>query len=456
MTTNHTHTLALRTHRNRRSQAFVLILGLVILILAAASLAFFFESPSINYKFGWEKIMLRAAKTIGLIAAVLLLLQLPLAGRFKYLDRIFSLPGLYNLHRLNGYIVLMLIVVHPILVTIPEDRMMIPFETRYWPEWVGAALLLALFVQIVLARWRTTFIKAYQHWLVFHRALGWSILILLVLHILYVSETFEFEGLPRTAVISIAIAVAILWLAIRSQRLIARKHPFKVSQVAPAGKDTHAIDLVPVHGKGLDYLPGQFAFFSIGSHQLSDEWHPFTMSSTPTRPNRLQITVRSCGDWTDQIKTIQKGDRVWVHGPFGRFSHVLESDEKELIMIAGGIGITPMLSMLQALSDKKDQRRITLLWSNRSAEYEFNDDGFEAMAGRLPNLTYIPVFTDKEEPNDRFGRLNSDRLKALLTGSSKDALIFLCGPPPMIRQIRRHLVFMGFPANAIREELFVL
>ncbi|MBT8373076.1 MAG: hypothetical protein KJO34_19075, partial [Deltaproteobacteria bacterium] len=60
------------------------------------------------------------------------------------------------------------------------------------------------------------------------------------------------------------------------------------------------------------------------------------------------------------------------------------------------------------------------------------------------------------EPKGTFGRLNLDRLKTLLSGSSKDALIFLCGPPPMIRQIRRHLVFMGFSENAIKEELFAL
>jgi len=333
---------------------------------------------------------------------------------------------------------------------------MIPFEVRYWPEWIGAALLATVFVQIVFSRWRTKFIKAYHRWLYLHRALGWSILILLVLHILYVSETFEFDGLPRTIVISVAIVLVILWLTVRCQRLLARKHPFEVSHVALAGKDAHAIDLIPVHGKGIDYLPGQFAFFSFGSHQLSAEWHPFTISSTPTRPNQLQINVRSCGDWTDQIKNIQKGDRVWVHGPFGRFSHVLESDEKEVIMIAGGIGITPMLSMLKALSDKNDQRRITLLWSNRSAEYEFDHDGLEAIADRLPNFTYIPIFTDKVEPKGRFGRLNLDRLKTLLTKSSKDALIFLCGPPLMIRQVRRHLVTMGFSSNAIKEELFDL
>ena len=150
MTTNDTSTLALRSNHHRRIKAVFLILGVIIITLVAASVAFFFESPSINYKFGWDKIMLRAAKTIGLIAAVLLLLQVPLAGRFKFLDRIFSLPALYNLHHLNGTIILMLMVVHPILVTIPEDRVMIPFEIGYWPEWVGAALLVAVFVQVVV------------------------------------------------------------------------------------------------------------------------------------------------------------------------------------------------------------------------------------------------------------------------------------------------------------------
>ena len=456
MTTNDTSTLALRSNHHRRIKAVFLILGVIIITLAAASVAFFFESPSINYKFGWDKIILRAAKIIGLIAAVLLFLQLPLAGRFKFLDRIFSLPGLYNLHRINGYLILMLIMLHPILVTIPEDRLMIPFEARYWPEWIGAALLTTVILQIVLSKWRTKFVKAYHRWLYFHRALGWSILILLVLHILYVSETFEFEGLPRTVVVSAAIVLSMLWLAVRGQRLMVRKHPYEVSHVALAGKDAQAIDLIPLHGKGIDYLPGQFAFFSFDSNQLSAEWHPFTISSTPTRPNKIQITVRSCGDWTDQIKNIQKGDRVFVHGPFGRFSHVLEPEKKEMIMIAGGIGITPMLSMLKALSDKNDQRRITLLWSNRSADYEFDHDRLEAIANRLPNFTYIPIFTDKVEPKGNSGRLNLDRLKTLLSKFSKNALIFLCGPPPMIRQVRHHLVRMGFSSNAIKEELFDL
>jgi predicted ferric reductase len=456
MATNSTENFALRRNRKRLFSIIALVLAVAVILLAAASIAFLFESPSIMYKFGWDKVMLRAAKVIGLMAAVLLLLQVPLAGRFKFLDRIFSLPGLCKMHRINGYIILLLIAIHPFLVTIPEDRLMIPFEGRYWPEWIGAALLVAVLIQIGLSRWRNKFIKAYQRWLFVHRLLGWSILTLLVIHILYVSETFEFEGLPRTAIIIIAMAMAIVWFVIRGQRLLTKKHPFEVSRVASAGKDAQTLELKPVNGKNLEYLPGQFAFFSFKSRQLSAEWHPFTLSSSPTRPNNLQITVRSCGDWTDQVKTIQTGDRVLVHGPFGRFSHVLEPDSKEVIMIAGGIGITPMLSMLRALADNNDQRKITLLWSNRSAEYEFNSDELLTFSGNMPSFNYHPVFTDKQESKGEYGRLNLDKLKPLLSDSSRDALIFLCGPPPMIHAVRRYLISLGFAAGNIKEELFGL
>jgi len=456
MAINNPKSPSLKTGRYRRLIIGILMVALAVLLCGAASIAFFFESPSIMYNFGWDKIMLRTAKVIGLLAAVLLLLQVPLAGRFKFLDRIFSLPGLYKLHRMNAYIILLLITIHPFLVTIPEDRLMIPFEGRYWPEWIGAGLLLTVLIQIILSRWRNKLIKSYPHWLLVHRVLGWSILALLVIHILYVSETFEFEGLPRAAIIIAAVAMVILWLFIRSQRLLTKQHPYEVTRIVTAGKDAQAIDLKPVHGKTLGYLPGQFAFFSFKSRQLSAEWHPFTLSSTPTRPNNLQITIRSCGDWTDQVKTIETGDLVYVHGPFGRFSHVLDSESKEVIMIAGGIGITPMLSMLRALADNKDQHHVTLLWSNRSAQYEFNPDELETISDQLPNFKYIPVFTNKQEPKGEFGRLDLIRLKTLLAESARNTLIFLCGPPPMIRQVRRHLITLGFPAGNIKEELFGL
>jgi predicted ferric reductase len=96
--------------------AAMVILGILLLIGGALTIPFKFESASMFYKFGLDKIVLRTAKMVGLTVAVLLLLQLPLAGRLKWLDRIFSLPGLYRMHRFNAYAIGVLVLIHPILI----------------------------------------------------------------------------------------------------------------------------------------------------------------------------------------------------------------------------------------------------------------------------------------------------------------------------------------------------
>ncbi len=154
MTASRPYKQPLKMHL-RRLFVGTIVLIVIALILGAVSLSFLYESPSIRYKFGWDRVMLRTGKVVGLTAFVLLVLQLPIAGRIKFLDRIFSLPGLYKIHRINGIIIGILVLLHPILVTLPENRFMVPFEMRYWPEWVGVALLTAILVQLTVGKWRT-------------------------------------------------------------------------------------------------------------------------------------------------------------------------------------------------------------------------------------------------------------------------------------------------------------
>jgi len=120
----------------------------------------------------------------------------------------------------------------------------------------------------------------------------------------------------------------------------------------------------PAFVKSISYIPGQFAYVSFSTEKLTNEAHPFTLSSTPSRPGTLQFTIRMSGDWTKKLKTLQPGVSAFVQGPFGRFSHLYTQPNRPLILIAVGIGITPMLSMLRYLADQNDRRDITLLWSN--------------------------------------------------------------------------------------------
>ena len=441
-------------HCKRIFLAAAIVLSVIGCIGGTVSIPFLYESPTMLYKFGVDKLLLRSAKMIGLAAAILLLLQLPLAGRLTWLDRIFSLPGLYHIHRLNAYLVGSLILCHPLLVLAPEGRWKIPFELRYWPEWVGGALLTAILAQIGLSRWRTLFFHAYQIWRRVHYTLGIISLILMFLHVLYVSETFEVTGFPRNLVVGGAIGSFSLWLWIRICRMRFGNTQCQVTRVETAGINAYCVDLVqPMHSP-LRYMPGQFAFISFESANISKEFHPFTLTSSPSRPGTVQFIIRSCGDWTDRIGFVQKGDRAFIQGPFGRFSHLLLPANREVVMIAGGIGITPMLSMLRYMRDRDDSRRITLIWSNRTRAHQFGDNELTVMREKLTNFNWVPIFTRETGDEGRFGRVDRDTLEKLLHTCSRNASIFLCGPPPMVAQAHKDLGRIGFAAKRIHTEAF--
>ena len=438
----------------RKMLIATVIITVIALLISIFTIPFLFESPSMFYKFGWKKTLLRSGKIIGLTAAFLLLLQLPQAARIKWLDRLFSLPLLYTLHRYSAYGIMALVILHPIAVFVPDGILMIPFEVRYWPEWVGAALLVIVVAQFVLSNWRLKFFSAYQNWLLLHRIMGAVAIVLLFVHVLYVSETFEHAGLPRTLTLASAMVVLALWLWVRLQSAPFRKRALIVKEVAPAGEDAFAIDLVPNGWERMEYIPGQFAFISFHSDKISKESHPFTISSSPSRPDTIQFTIRCCGDWTRQVHTLRPGDKAYIQGPYGRFGHLFASGRSEIIMIAGGIGITPMMSMLRYMCDVTDPKRSILIWSNKTLQHIFNEDELKAMEKKLTNLTWIPILTREKGERGLSGRLDLKKLESLLQSYRRDAIVYLCGPPPMIKQVRSDLIRLGFSKDAIHFEAF--
>jgi predicted ferric reductase len=444
----------LRIYRFRYTLMGTIIGAATLLLVGAMSVPFFFESPSMWYKFGSAKALLRTGKIFGLAAATLLFFQLIQAARLKVLDRVFSLPGLTRSHRLNAIVILLLVLLHPILVLASEEKLIIPLELRYWPEWVGVGVLTLIVLQFSVSQWRCAFRITFHRWLLWHRCVGAFILGLAILHILFVSETFSEVGFPRSAVMVSTAMIVVLWLWIRSGWLRVRKMPLAVARVAPEGKSCTCLELSPMTNRPFQYLPGQFVFASVHSKHISREPHPFTLSSTPTRSQCLQITVRSSGDWTRYTGRIAEGDRVYIQGPFGRFSHRLTDPDREIVMIAGGIGITPMVSMLRLMADRQDLRPITLIWSNRTREDMVYSNEFNDLMSKLIGLRPIFVFTGASTERVSTGRLNVEKLQTMLQTCSRRAVVFLCGPGQMMKQVKGDLKCIGFASRSIHTETF--
>ena len=438
----------------RYTVAAVMILILILLLAAALTIPHLFESPSMWYKFGLDKTSLRVGKMLGLASGVLIFVQLVLAARFKFLDRVFSMPALIRQHRFHAWGIAIMALMHPVLVLYSEKKWMIPLEMRYWPEWVGVGLLVMILLLLVFSQWRQRMGIAFHLWMPMHRIGGLLIAALLVVHVLYVSESFTDNVIPTMAVIAAAIGFGIVWLWGRSGWMRARLSPYAVTTVEASSVDSTSITLRPLSKKEMTFVPGQFAVVSFQSPGISSEPHPFTLSSSPGQGSDLQFTIRACGDWTRTVSRLKPGDKALIQGPFGRFGHRFVAPDGELILIAGGIGITPMLSMLRYMAENGDPRAVTLIWSNRSDRHMVYAGEMERLTAKLTGLRCIPIFTRNADGNRRPRRLDRTRMQDLLSDCSRQAAVFVCGPPAMMKQVTKDLKALGFPARSIHSEVF--
>jgi predicted ferric reductase len=433
------------------------MVGLVMVVLAGAPLVALRSHPREVAQYGTLSAgLVTTGKILGLTAGVLLLVQLILGAKFKVLDRIFGLHRTLHWHRIAGIFAAVLVSFHPLLLFATGAREIGPLRFAVWPVLAGALLLVGLWAG-VLAAWFRQFVGLpYRGWFRLHRAGMWTAFPLLLVHAFVVTGDLN-SGWPFAALIGFLLLYASLlaWKGI-IQPLTLRIRRFTVTGVTSAGKDTHAVELAPDKGRRVKYLPGQFAFVSFWSPALPREAHPWTISSTPTRKESLIFTIKCSGDFTSRIGRLGSGDRAAVDGPYGDFSHRIHASDPEqhVVMIAGGVGITPMLSMLRYMADREKDREVTLIWSNRRAEDILCRRELEDLRSFMPRLTIHHVLTREPEGHPGRGRLEAGSLERFLSDASRGSAVFVCGPPAMMEEVRRALRSIGFSRRSIHSERF--
>ena len=140
--------------RNRVLLGTLLVLLTIVLLAGGWSIPYKFQSFSILYKFGKLKLFLRYGKVIGITVVLLLFYQVLLASRLKFMEQIFSARKLLLLHRINGIIITCMIAAHPVLIKASENFISYTFVKKYYPEFVGIALLLILLILSATAIFR--------------------------------------------------------------------------------------------------------------------------------------------------------------------------------------------------------------------------------------------------------------------------------------------------------------
>jgi len=201
--------------------------------------------------------------------------------------------------------------------------------------------------------------------------------------------------------------------------------------------------------------PGQYLLLKLSLANVWSQAHPFTLTSSPDEDN-LKITVKKIGDFTTALHAISPPFDVQISGPLGDYGATINT-EKKLVFIAGGIGITPFISLLKALNAKKANPQITLFWANNKAEEYFDLDFLNELAAQ--NHIKVILMTLEEDGAKGRGYANiiwkQGHLTADLFGTfieDRTAKFYMCGSENMQKYVFSQLKELGITPETVETE----
>lgn len=394
---------------------------------------------------------------LGFVGLSLMGLQFALVARFEAVAAPFGEDAVIGLHRQMGFVAFAMILAHPVLLVWTDTPMgeLINPVTAPWRARFAVAAVVCLIALVVTSVWRRRLRIRYEVWQVAHGALSVAVVALALAHIqlvgYYVNATWK-------QIVWIAMSAAFVGLLgwVRLVRPIIRLgRPWEVTEVRAERGDAWTLRLRPLGHEGIRFQPGQFGWIIIGRSPFATTQHPFSFSSSAEELDGIvEMTIKSAGDFSSTVGEVEPGTRAWVDGPHGVFT----PDRNEgpgFVLIGGGVGITPLMSILRTMADRDDRRPVLLIDANPTLDDVTFHDELEELGGRL-DLRVVHVL---EEPPDGWqgesGFVDADVLHRHLPARRAHHQYFVCGPPPMLDAVESALIEeLGIPIDHVHTERF--
>ncbi len=395
---------------------------------------------------------------LGFTGLAIMALQFVISGRIKILNRPFGTDLIYHFHRQIGIAAFFMVFLHPILLFILDIRylLLLNIITAPWRAKAGVTAILLLISVVWGAIYRKQFKLSYKLWKILHGLTATAMVTLALVHIFLVGN---YVNLPWEKALWIGYSVIFIGMLAYTRiiyplRLIRR--PFQVKSINEEHGDIWTITMEPVNHKGFQFAPGQFAWLTTWKTPFSDTEHPFSIASSAEMKSEIKMSIKDLGPFTKKIRTLKPGDRVYVDGPYGSFNLDRFPNTERLVFIPGGIGISPIMSMLRTMADRGDKRPILLFYCNQDWEAVTFKEEIRDLESKLKLKTIYTIEKPPQKWEGESGFLNKDILKRHIPNEwfMNGTDIFLCGPTPMMNAVEGELRKIGYAHKQIHSERY--
>ncbi len=397
---------------------------------------------------------------LAMVSGAVFFLQFWSSGRFETLSGRIGIDRTMGFHRIAAVAALLFAIAHPIAPLLPmffddpraASALLLDMLTR-GRLLSGVLALAGLAFLVAFALLRTRRAIRYEAWRATHGPLA-LVLAGLILH--HALTNGDYSGAPPTRIVWLffgAGALLTLLSAYVLRPLRMWRQGWVVESVAPAGEHVWEIILRAPKDCAFHFRAGQFIWLSMEPNSPPFHDHPFSIASAPHMLPRLRLMVREAGDCTNAFGALAAGRRVAVDGPHGGF--ILPPGGAHVAMIAGGVGVAPILGMLQEAAEAGDRRDFRLLYGARNPAAFAGLDLIETFARRLDLRIVKVVDAGATPPVFEEGPISGRHIRDILAGLRvRETSCLVCGPPAMMEIATDALLEAGVPAERIFYERF--
>ena len=401
------------------------------------------------------------ASGLGLLAFAIILLEFLLSGRFRFISNGLGLDVTIRFHQLMGRIALIFMLIHPFAYQyLPGPER--PWDTSrqlsitadFWSMFPGILAFLLLPTFVIASIYRDDLQYRYQYWRLLHGLGALLIAWLLYNHAVSAGRYSAQPTLVGMWQVMTGLAALSLLFVYVIKPLSQVRRPWRVSRVERLSPRQWDVRVQPGGHQGLTYKAGQFVWLNIGHWPFSVNENPFSISSAPSSGGEVQFVIKELGDFTGALDKIAIGTKAYLDGPHGTLT-IAGRKEPGVVLIAGGVGVAPMLGILREMQRTDDPREAKLIYGNRSAAQVVFRDELEEMK-KSDRIDVVQVLSEPEAGwSTEVGIVDKALLERIVTDQQIAKWLFvICGPPAMMTEVERSLMNRGVPAKRILSERF--